>query len=127
MIARNGIRRLGPGRWLPRIGAICLTSLVVVLSLMPNISVPDSAPNNTDLAIHLAMHGATGFALLYAWHTWPQWVLPSLAVLVIALEVGQIWVPGRSFSVADLATNVVGAALGVALVIWIFRRFGVER
>lgn len=118
---------LGPGRPAPRAGAAALTVLVCVLSLMPHIAVPDSAPHYTDLVIHLAMHGSVGFALLYAWHTWPYRVLPGLAVLMPALEIGQTWVPGRSFSVADLVMNVLGAAIGLAIAIWIFRRYGIER
>lgn len=106
-----------PGGFLARAGASGVVVLVTALSLMPHISVPSSAPSHTDLAIHLAMQGTLGFALVWAWPRHLGWVALTLAGLVITLEVGQIWVPGRSFSMADLITNAVGAGLGSGIAV----------
>ena len=106
---------VAPETPLARLGAVGVTALVATLSLMPNISVPDSAPKDTDLAIHLVMQGTLGFALVWAWPRRLGWVALALACLVVGLETGQIWVSGRSFSWADLITNAVGASLGAGL------------
>ncbi len=108
-----------PGGRLARAGALAITALVAGLSLSPNLSVPDSAPGHTDLVIHLCMQGALGFSLV---HGWPR-ALPSvvlvLAGLVVGLELGQIWVPGRTFAMSDLLTNAVGACFGALLARWL--------
>lgn len=100
-----------------RAGALGVTALVATLLLMPHLSVPGSAPSHTDLVIHLLMQGTLGFVLVWAWPRHLGWVALTLAVLVIALEVGQIWVPGRSFSMADLITNAVGEGLGSGIAV----------
>lgn len=103
------------GGRLARAGAVALVILVATASLMPHAAVPDSAPNRTDLAIHVVMHGTLGFALIWAWPSYLVAVVAALAFLAIGLECGQIWVPGREFSWADLVTNGLGASLGAAL------------
>lgn len=100
---------------LARIAALTATALVATLSLMPHLAVPDAAPRHTDLLIHLTMQGTVGFTLIWGWPRKLWWLLPALGLLVIVLEVGQTWVPGRSFSWADLIINVVGAASGAGL------------
>lgn len=104
-----------PGGALARSGALGVVALVATASLMPNVSVPDSAPGHTDLAIHLAMQGALGFALVWAWPRQLVLVGAALAILVVGLEMGQIWIPGRGFAWTDLVTNVLGGGLGALL------------
>lgn len=88
---------------------------------MPHISVPDSAPADTDLAIHLALQGSLGAALVWAWPARLGSVAAALAILVVGLEVGQHWVPGRTFAMDDLLTNAVGASIGAGLVRFLLR------
>jgi VanZ family protein len=52
------------------------------------------------------------------------WRSAGVGVALIAsliYEVGQNYVPGRSFGYDDLLANIGGVALGVALGIWIRR------
>ena len=104
-----------PGGTLARAGALGVVMLVAAASLTPNVSVPDSAPGHTDLAIHLAMQGTLGFALVRAWPRQLALVGAALAVLVVGLEIGQIWIPGRGFAWSDLIMNFVGGGLGALL------------
>ncbi len=104
-----------PAGAIARLGALCVIGIVSTLSLMPYLAVPDGAPNHTDKLVHLAMQGTLGFAVVWAWPRPVLWTAAGLAGLVVVLEVGQIWVPGRSFSVGDLATNAIGAAIGACL------------
>lgn len=103
---------LQPGGLPVRAASIVVVVLIAVASLTPNISVPSGAPANTDLAIHLFMQGVLGFSLAWGWPKNRAVTVATLAILVVTLEVGQIWVPGRSFAVADLISNAVGAGFG---------------
>ena len=107
-----------PGSRSARIGAAGVVVLVAALSLMPNLSVPDEAPRNTDLLIHLLMQGALGASVLYGWPRCLSWVALAMTALVVGLEVGQLWVPGREFSASDLLANTFGAGLGGLLGLW---------
>ena len=106
-----------PGSALARLGALGIVVLVAGLSLMPNLAVPDAAPGRSDLVIHLVMQGTLGFALVRGWPGSPTRVACVLAVLVMGLELGQLWVPGREFAVPDLLSNTLGAGLG-GLLAW---------
>lgn len=108
-----------PGGRAARVAAIAVVVLAAIASLTPHISVPSSAPAHTDLGIHLILQGALGFALIWGWPKNRVAVLGVLTVLVVALEVGQIWIPGRSFASADLFSNALGAGLGFGAGWWL--------
>ena len=113
-----------PGGRLVRVWAIGVIAMVCVLLLMPHLKAPDSAPGQADLVVHLGLMGVLGFSLLWAWHSRPVTTGLVLAGLVICLELGQIWVPGREFSGPDLFTNILGAGLGALLARWMIRHIG---
>ncbi|RPI86780.1 MAG: trypsin [Planctomycetaceae bacterium] len=46
------------------------------------------------------------------WLTWPTVIISTL---VVAEEFSQIWIPGRTFSLADLAAD----GLGIAVAVWL--------
>jgi VanZ family protein len=51
----------------------------------------------------------------------PALVAVGLSTLFgAALEVGQIWIPGRGFQILDLVTNLLGAVVGA----WLSRAAG---
>jgi len=55
-------------------------------------------------------------------------VLVGVVAAFAALdEVHQAWVPGRDSTVGDWAADVVGATIGLAACIWIWRRSLTER
>ena len=110
-----------PGSALARAGALGVVVLVAVLSLMPNLAVPDAAPGRLDLVIHLVMQGTLGFALVRGWPGSPGRIACALVILVVGLELGQLWVPGREFSTADLLSNALGAGLGGLAAWWTIR------
>jgi len=111
-----------PGGLPARAVALGIAVLAIFASLTPNISVPNSAPAHTDLLIHILMQGILGFSLIWGWPKNLLLTFVILTVLVLTLEIGQIWVPGRSFSAADLVSNMIGASLGAG-----FSRFLVSR
>lgn len=97
--------------------------LVVVLgSLWPKP--PDVLPGQSDKLVHLMMYLVLAFIPA-------RWFYPAkrvkqavvfVLILGAALEVGQYWSPGRFFDWADLAANVAGTVIGLALGLTVFRR-----
>ncbi len=63
---------------------------------------------------HLVAYCATCAALTLAHPRSPRWaVIGGLIAYAAVLEVGQLYVPGRSAQLSDWATGALGAVLGV--------------
>lgn len=72
------------------------------------------------LCVYLVLGALPGFALPR-----PSWAALAgllLALIGVALEVGQSAIPGRVGSVGDAAANVVGASLGVTMAVLLRQR-----
>ena len=84
-----------------------LLLLYVLLLLFLNLTprVPSSPVANGDKLAHLVEFAALGFL---GWCLWP-YLLP----LPFLLEFLQLFVPGRTFSFADMAANLIGFTLGL--------------
>lgn len=83
-----------------------------------------------NILLNVALYAPLGFALRLIAGSWIGAVLPA-AALSLAVEVSQLWLPGRHTAVIDLAANSVGAALGAVLAVhresWIRPRAPVAR
>jgi VanZ family protein len=74
-----------------------------------------------DLTGHLVLFGGLSLGAS-AWLADPRrqraWTHRAVAVLLAALvtleELSQIWIPGRTFSLADLSASLLGVAAGAA-------------
>ena len=96
------------------------------LSLLPGTA-PPTGVWDVDLSLDkffhvLAYGGLTGIPMLAL--TRRDWLSAAVAIVLIAAfgyEIGQGYVPGRSFGYDDLIANIGGVALGVALGVWIRR------
>lgn len=82
--------------------------LLLFLNLMP--AVPSSPVPNGDKLVHLAEFAVLGFLGRSLWC--------YLVPLPVVLESLQLFVPGRTFSFADMGANLIGFALGVLLGWW---------
>ena len=109
-LARNG-RTL---RRMCRIGFAVSIAAIVVLSLLPGDDMPDVRVS--DKVGHLLAYaeivllgilGHPGRTLAIA-------VLTGVAALGGLLEIGQIYVPGRSADIVDFAVNCLGMLIGYA-------------
>lgn len=96
-----------------------VAGLVVLapLSLLPQTA-PPTGIGDQDLALDKVFHviaygGLTALAMTLFEDTGVRWraVVAVLAISVI-YEIGQRYVPGRSFGWDDLAANVLGVAVG---------------
>ena len=101
-------------------GAHAAAALAVFWLSVAPIEVPSApvgvlgtAGLRTDMLLHVAAHGVLGVLARLGWR---ERAGAALALwLAVYLEAVQLSAPGRSFSVADMGSNLVGAALGVWL------------
>lgn len=92
---------------------------IVVLSLEPKP--PDVLLRQGDLVIHFVGYGALGFSAAMGWPGRMRGALVVVPLIGLALEFGQIPVPGRGFDWMDALANACGATLGI-LVAWVLHR-----
>jgi VanZ family protein len=108
--------------------AIWATGLIALapLSLLPGTA-PPVGVWDLDLSFDKILHviaygGAAGIPMLALRQK--QWRIVGIGVALLAslaYEIGQSFVPGRSFGYDDLLANLGGVALGVVLGLWIRR------
>ena len=101
-----------------------------LLALAPLSLLPGTAPPvgvwDIDLSFDKVLHviaygGATGIPMLaLTRRDWLSAAWPSCCCR-LGYEIGQSFVPGRSFGYDDLLANLGGVALGVVLGVWIRR------
>lgn len=105
---------------------VSLVLLVLVLSLIPQQSIPKVGFTRVDLVVHLAMYGALAYALslsLYrniSSHTITLWKYPVLlGIFGFIIEILQKILPfNRFFSWEDAVCNFVGAC---SFYLWVYK------
>ncbi len=107
------LQLIPPGAPLWRAASVASVALAFWLSVAP-MSVPSGEPGDVvrpDMLLHVVMHAGLASLAGLAWGRAPG---AALALgLAIYLEVAQVAAPGRSFNMSDLASNLVGASLGL--------------
>ncbi|MBB3167256.1 VanZ family protein [Simiduia aestuariiviva] len=91
-----------------------LIGLFTLLGLAPNPGAGFASAN--DLALHFCGYVAAGISVSLARPNSAPWLrFLALFSYSLAIEVGQYFVPERSFDVRDLLANGAGIATGLAL------------
>ena len=92
-------------------GAVILA--IAILSWTPGGAVPRSgAPGQLE---HVAAYWVAGaLAARSVPDPYRRWVGLGLILLAGILEIGQIWIPGRTAQVVDFAAGSAGALVGIA-------------
>lgn len=96
------------------------------LSLLPGTAPPTGLWNvelSLDKVFHVIAYGGLAGIPMLALKR-PGWCAAAIAVAFlasVAYEIGQAYVPGRSFGLDDLAANLGGVVLGVVLGLWMRR------
>ncbi|MEO8559921.1 MAG: VanZ family protein [Rhodospirillales bacterium] len=123
---RDLVRRFHPlFFWLWIAGLVALAPL----SWLPQTT-PPTGIGNVELSLDKLFHfiaygGLAGLAMLVFEDARRRSIAVAIVLLAsIVYEVGQLWAPGRSFGWDDLAANISGFVLGVALA-WLIRRSAV--
>ena len=100
-----------------RVAGLVGVLMIIILSLLPGGFVPESGiPDRLD---HLIAYAGTGAALAVGWRSISQRLLIVVGLLMagILLELGQLWMPGRSCDPLDAISSALGGALGVLVVV----------
>ena len=115
LLSRPGLRRLA------RVAGLACLPVLVWLSWIPKAwEVRTGAAGQIE---HLLAYAGSAGLLAGGFNRVPAWQLgAALAVLAGTLEVGQIWVPGRTAQMIDFAASAGGALLGLAAVRVLARR-----
>ena len=112
--------------WLISLGLVCY------LSLKSKVEYPLDF-SGADLLYHSLAYLWLAFLSSFAFGSQSRIMLClfSLILLGVVLEFGQLFVPGRLFSVADMGANSFGAILGYVFGAWckafLLALFGKER
>jgi VanZ family protein len=99
-----------------------LIALVVIGSLLPAASTPMrtiAALHVNDKALHLIAY--VSLAFLPALHERRRrlaYIAAGLVALGVLLEFGQLWSPGRSFEIGDMAADAAGVIAGASIGLW---------
>jgi hypothetical protein len=108
---------------LTRMGARLAVLTIIVLSVVPGNMRPNVLGN--DLYEHFAAYFIAG-GLLAVGYLRPMQLLVSGVLLGIcggSLELVQLWIPGRTASVAEFATSALGAWVGLLVIIVVRRAY----
>lgn len=89
---------------------------VVFFSLIPKVEVTVDIWN-ADKAVHFIAYVWLAILPVLGIASRRQAIIASLSMIAlgVTLEIGQYFLPGRSFSVADMIANSLGAGLGIYL------------
>jgi VanZ family protein len=80
--------------------------------------------HNGDKVVHACLFASLGYLAIKGWVLRSQlaWVLAGLVWLAPQTEWAQAYIPGRGASLADMAADVAGLAVGVGWALWRQRR-----
>ena len=120
----------GGRRWLWACVAAFALGSILLLTLVPT-SDPDTGTFNwcllcgefglSDFVANVILFVPAAFALRFAGVPGRKTVA-SLLLLSVAIEVAQLWIPGRESTLGDIVSNTLGAAAGLGLAWWWPRR-----
>lgn len=105
-------------KWLRIILILWYISIFIVIyySLLPQIEFPVNFWN-ADKAYHCAAYGWLAVLPMMGFAPRRQAISAALSMIIlgILLEIGQYYIPGRSFSLLDITANSLGVILGIFL------------
>jgi hypothetical protein len=96
---------------------IVATLVVLVAVMLPGDDVPDFDLPGLDKVVHAILFGCWALALRFDWdrlRARPLLLMAAVAVLGPLTEAMQLFSPGRSFELLDIAADLAGAALATA-------------
>jgi hypothetical protein len=94
-----------------RIAAWSLAAAIVILSLVPPAMRPEtSAPHNLE---HLTIYAATGFAFGLGYKRRHYLLAVLLVIFSSAIEIAQLFVPGRHARLRDLIIDAIAICIGL--------------
>lgn len=98
-----------------------MTTVIVVLLMIPAPAVPDVGFSGIDIVVHLALFGLWGAAVAWEFRAPIRYVVVSATAFALTTEVLQTFAIGRTFSWLDIAADIVGSTAGAAVVSTVVR------
>ena len=96
-----------------RIAAWILAAFIVILSLVPPTLRPESgAPHSLE---HFTIFAATGFAFGLGYRRRHDFLAILLVIFSGAIEIAQLFVPGRHARLGDFIIDAVAACIGLVM------------
>jgi VanZ family protein len=96
-----------------RIAAWSLAAAIAILSLVPPALRPEtSAPHNLE---HLLVYATTGFAFGMGYKRRHDLLAALLVLFSAAVEIAQLFVPGRHARLTDFVIDAVAACIGLVM------------
>jgi len=118
---------LMPSTTIPRRLAIAYAIIVVAVSSIPGLKLPEVGHAPLDKIVHCAQYAILGFLVSRGWGPWRRngslgftpWI-PMLILLAFAGadEYHQHWIPGRFPEWLDWTADVLGIVIGYLLGAW---------
>ena len=100
-------------RTICKTAAWLLTLAIVILSLVPpSYRAETHAPHNVE---HFVIFFATGLVFGIGYPGRPFISGLALVIFCAAIEVAQLWIPGRHARLSDFTTDAVGVCIGVCM------------
>lgn len=101
--------------------AICLVAVVGVLFLAWTQVPPPELDSGWDKANHFIAFAALAFAGRWGFERHLVAWVAALLGLAVLIEIGQLYVPGRSADPMDVLADAIGIAIGMAMA-WVASR-----
>jgi VanZ family protein len=97
----------------------CLLLVVFTyLGLTPHPE--NSIPMFNDKLMHCSGYFVAGISISFAFPRWAMWARASFLILYsIGIEIGQHFMPPRTFDVYDICANSMGVLLGLLLILFL--------
>ena len=90
-----------------------LAAAIVVLSVVPPSYRPTTDPSQS--VEHFAIFLGNGFAIGFGYPNRPIAIAIAAAIFCGAIEVTQLWVPGRHARLNDFIVDVAGTLIGLSV------------
>ena len=132
------LKGVDPNRWYRRIAVLAGISTFVLLTLpgaalaslgdllaefLPWSDASDTGEAASDKLVHAALFCVWAYSLHRGWPTASRlWLIAGLAGAALLTETLQTQIPGRTADLADGVADLGGAALGLAVGSFTFRR-----
>ena len=100
------------GKWCRAIGWLCIVAIATLSVVSPSLRPVTFVPHDLE---HAAIFALTGFALGLGYQNRIAQHMIALTIFAGAVELAQIYAPGRHARLADFVVDALAACLGVAL------------
>ena len=103
--------------------SLCLTQFLVLLIIFTFLGLTGDrgnyAPMFNDKLMHCSGYIVAGISISFALPLWKLWWRAAFLILFsLGIEIGQHFLPPRTFDLYDLCANSTGVMLGLCFVAW---------